>query len=91
MPKEKVSSSDVYEVYLGTFNDNKFTWYSVSKHTDIVEAYKAYKKYVNTQLKYTDEELKYAQWVKREDIILQPGSFSLTNEMMKLFKEGKYS
>ncbi len=35
------------------------------------------------------EELKYAQWVKREEIVLQPGSFSLTNEMMKMFKEGK--
>lgn len=35
------------------------------------------------------EELKYAEWVKREDIVLQPGSFSLTNEMMKMFKEGK--
>lgn len=34
------------------------------------------------------EELKYAEWVKREDIELQPGSFSLTNEMMKMFKEG---
>lgn len=31
-------------------------------------------------------ELKYAEWVKREDIVLQPGNFSLTNEMMKLFK-----
>ena len=35
-----------------------------------------------------NEELKYAEWVKREDIILQPGSFSLTNEMMKRFKDG---
>lgn len=34
-----------------------------------------------------DEELKYAEWVKREDIILQPGHFSLTNEMMRRFKE----
>lgn len=34
------------------------------------------------------EELKYAEWVKREDIILQPGTFSLTNEMMRRFKEG---
>lgn len=34
------------------------------------------------------EELKYAEWVERKDIILQPGSFSLTNEMMKMFKEG---
>lgn len=36
-----------------------------------------------------NEELKYAEWVQREDIVLQPGSFSLTNEMMKMFKEGK--
>lgn len=34
-------------------------------------------------------ELKYAEWVKREDIELQPGSFSLTNEMMRRFKEGR--
>lgn len=31
-------------------------------------------------------ELKYAQWVSRQDIRLQPGNFSLTNEMMKRFK-----
>ena len=33
-------------------------------------------------------ELKYAEWVKREDIELQPNNLSLTNEMMKMFKEG---
>ena len=32
-------------------------------------------------------ELKYAAWVKREDIELQPNNLSLTNEMMKIFKE----
>ncbi len=32
-------------------------------------------------------ELKYAEWVRREDIVLQPNSLSLTNEMMKRFKE----
>ncbi|MCR4796147.1 MAG: NAD(+) diphosphatase [Ruminococcus sp.] len=36
-----------------------------------------------------ENELKYAEWVKREDIELQPYSHSLTNEMMKIFKEGK--
>lgn len=36
-----------------------------------------------------NEELKYAEWVKREDIILQPGHFSLTNEMMSRFKTGQ--
>ena len=34
-------------------------------------------------------ELSYAEWVKREEIELQPDSYSLTNEMMKRFKEGK--
>ena len=36
-----------------------------------------------------DNELKYAEWVAREDIVLQPTNDSLTNEMMKMFKEGK--
>lgn len=34
-------------------------------------------------------ELKYAEWVKREDIVLQSMDDSLTNEMMKVFKEGR--
>ena len=34
-----------------------------------------------------ENELKYAEWVKREDIVLQPNDLSLTNEMMKAFKE----
>ena len=35
------------------------------------------------------DELKYAEWVRREDIVLQPNNLSLTNEMMRIFKEGK--
>lgn len=33
-------------------------------------------------------ELKYAAWVRREDIQLQPDDASLTNEMMRMFKNG---
>ena len=36
-----------------------------------------------------ENELKYAEWVRQEDVTLQPNDYSLTNEMMKLFKEGK--
>lgn len=35
------------------------------------------------------QELKYAQWVAREEIELQPDSFSLTNEMMMMIKNGE--
>lgn len=42
----------------------------------------------NDTIRMDDGELKYAQWVKREDIELQPNNLSLTNEMMRLFKEG---
>ena len=35
-----------------------------------------------------ENELKYAEWVTREDIVFQPNNLSLTNEMMKIFKEG---
>ena len=37
-----------------------------------------------------ESELKYAEWVKPEDIVLQPLEYSMTNEMMKLFKEKGY-
>jgi NAD+ diphosphatase len=34
-------------------------------------------------------ELKLAEWRSREDVILQSDDFSLTNEMMMRFKEGR--
>lgn len=34
-------------------------------------------------------ELKYAAWVRRGEIELQPDDFSLTNEMMLMFKTGR--
>ena len=34
-------------------------------------------------------ELKYAEWVPRRDIELQPTNYSLTNEMMRLFRDGR--
>ena len=40
-------------------------------------------------IKMDPGELSYAELVKREEIELQPDSYSLTNEMMKMFKEGK--
>lgn len=42
----------------------------------------------DTQIHMDSDELKYAQWVKREEIRLQPADYSLTNEMMKVFREG---
>lgn len=35
-----------------------------------------------------DVELKYGEWVERDKIVLQPDNYSLTNEMMRRFKEG---
>ena len=34
-------------------------------------------------------ELKQAVWTKREDVELQPDDYSLTNEMMRIFRDGK--
>lgn len=34
-----------------------------------------------------DKELGYAEWVSRKDIVLQPSDHSLTNEMMKKFRD----
>lgn len=43
----------------------------------------------DTEIHMDENELKYAEWVEREDIILQPDASSLTNEMMMVFKEGR--
>lgn len=40
-------------------------------------------------IRMDENELKYAQWVSREDIVLQPDDYSLTNEMMRRFKTGQ--
>ena len=40
-------------------------------------------------IRMDEAELKYAEWVKREDVVLQPYEYSLTNEMMMLFKDGE--
>jgi NAD+ diphosphatase len=44
----------------------------------------------NRQIQMDESELKYAKWVAPEDIILQNPDYSLTNEMMRLFKEKGY-
>lgn len=40
-------------------------------------------------IRMDESELKYAAWTKRKEIELQPNNLSLTNEMMRLFKEGR--
>ncbi len=45
----------------------------------------------DAEIHMDEGELKYAEWVKREDIVLQPNNYSLTNEMMKVFREQKKS
>ena len=35
------------------------------------------------------DELKVAKWATREEVELQPDDFSLTNEMMSVFKNSK--
>lgn len=41
------------------------------------------------QIRMDREELKLAEWRTRDEVVLQPDNFSLTNEMMTLFKEGR--
>ncbi len=43
---------------------------------------------VADKIKMDESELKYAEWVSREEVELQPNDYSLTNEMMKIFKSG---
>ena len=38
------------------------------------------------RIRMDENELKYAEWVERDKIELQPTDISLTNEMMKVFQ-----
>lgn len=40
-------------------------------------------------IRMDEKELKEALWVEREEVELQPDDFSLTNEMMRMFKENR--
>ena len=43
----------------------------------------------DTTIRMDETELKEAVWVKREEVDGQPDDYSLTNEMMMLFRDGK--
>ncbi len=43
----------------------------------------------DTTIRLDTSELKEGVWMKREEVILQPDDYSLTNEMMLMFKEGR--
>jgi NAD+ diphosphatase len=45
----------------------------------------------DTTIRMDEQELGYAEWTKREDIVLQPNNYSLTNEMMSRFKNNEKS
>ena len=38
------------------------------------------------EIHFDESELKYAEWVSRDELVLQPNDLSLTNEMMAAFK-----
>lgn len=63
-----------FSIWLGTFKEEKFIWYIVQEFKDMTSAYKAFKDYVNTQLKYTDEELQQVWDTGRLDIELKQGT-----------------
>ncbi len=43
----------------------------------------------NGEITMDENELGFAKWLTRDELELQPDDFSLTNEMMMRFKEGK--
>lgn len=63
-----------YQLLLGTFIDNEFIWHDVDSFDDLEEAYKEYKKYVSSQLKYTDDELLKVWNTGRLDVELRRGN-----------------
>lgn len=63
-----------YQLILGTFIDDEFVWHDVDSFDNLEEGYRAFKKYVNSQLKYTDEELIKVWNTGRLDVELRRGN-----------------
>lgn len=63
-----------YQLILGTFIDDEFVWHDVDSFDNLEEAYRGFKKYVNSQLKYTDEELIKVWNTGRLDVELRRGN-----------------
>lgn len=74
--KNKGSGFREFELWLGTFSkgNGEFEWKVVDKFDDFDEAHSAYKKYVDKQLGYTDEELIKVWGSGRLDIELRTGT-----------------
>ena len=66
--------SKKYQLILGTFIDDEFVWHDVGSYDDLTAAYREYKKYVNEQLKYSDEELVKVWNSGRLDVELRRGN-----------------
>ncbi len=43
----------------------------------------------DTVIRMDENELKYAAWTTRDELELQPNNLSITNEMMRMFKENR--
>lgn len=66
-----------YEIWLGTFEGEKFTWKTIAKYQDFDKAFKFYHEYCMKQMSYTEEELKKVWSSGRVDIELRQGKKAL--------------
>lgn len=62
-----------YEIWLGTFEGEKFVWKTIKKFNDFKKAYKFFFDYVKKQSSYDDEELKKIWSSGRIDVELRQG------------------
>lgn len=62
-----------YEIWLGSFEGDKFVWKTIKKFNDFDKAYNFYNSYVDKQESYTAEELAKIWSSARIDIELRQG------------------
>lgn len=63
-----------YEIWLGTFEGDKFVWKTIKKENDFQKAYQFYLDYVKKQEAYTAEELQKIWSSPRIDVELRQGN-----------------
>lgn len=70
---EHINDTELFELWLGTFEGENFVWKTIKEFEEFSTAYKYFKDFVKQQIAYTDEELLKTWGCTRLDIELRQG------------------
>lgn len=78
-----------YALWIGSFEGENFKWKKIRSYNDFDKAYKDFKKFVDTQISYSDDELIEVWSSTRLDIELKEGDKTINWVGISVRQAGK--